>query len=289
MRKNAVLASVSALVLSAAGFIIRRAQLATGYEPSGLPVRGAAVSTAMTALTAVVIIAALAAAIIVKIRSKPIPGYKNAFADVGLSYFLLILLVGVAWIVASALHYMSLRAAAPVPTVDAVFCILSALSALSVILLAYSSYTGRKFGMSLIFTIVPELFFCLWLVLLYRANQTNPVLSKYVYECLAIASSTISFYSVTAYAYGKTVPGLAIFGFSTSIFFCGATLSDNLATPLKIIFAAVLVCQTANLARFTRNLQSSSENSAATDALRYLGLEIDDGTDEYGDGDEDGE
>jgi hypothetical protein len=275
MRKNAVIAAVAAIVFAVAGFFLRRVQIMTGFEPSGLALRGAAITTLMPALAAVVVIAAVAIATIVKIRANPVTGYKNAFADGGLSYFVLVLALGFAWAVASAAHFVSLRASGAMTRGDIVFCLLSILAALSVIFLAHSSYTGRKYGMSLIFTVVPEIFFCFWLVVLYRDNQTNPVFAKYVYECLAIAATTLSFYSVTAYAYGKATPGLAVLGFATSVFFSAVTLADPIATPLRVIFAAILILQTGNLARFAYNLQSKSAKSAVDDAKTYLGLNED--------------
>jgi hypothetical protein len=256
MRKYAVTVTAGTLVCGAAGFLMRRAEVNTVFdEVTGLARSGAEASRLMAGFSVLVVLLAIGAAVFIRRRHVSPDGYRLAFAPTGLAYFLLLTALGLVWCGATAIHYLELRALGPVSLGETAFSTLSIASALSVILLAHGAYTGREFGVSLLLAVIPEVFFCYWLVFVYKQNQTNPVFIKYAYECLAITAATLSFYFITAYVYGKTAPARAVFSFITAVYFCAVALADrDFASVRTIIFAVVLICHAVNLARFVSNL-----------------------------------
>jgi hypothetical protein len=132
---------------------------------------------------------------------------------------------------------------------------MSALAAVSMLLLAHSAYSGRAGRLLLFFSLVPEVFLSLWLVLLFRANQTNPVLAQYVYQGLAIVGAALGFYFTAGYVYGKPAPGKAAFSFVVGVFFCAVALADDLALPVRAIYGVLLAFHLSNLWRFLPMLE----------------------------------
>jgi len=103
--------------------------------------------------------------------------------------------------------------------------------------------------------VVPILFMCFWLIVMYKQNATNPVLLSYCYYCLAIMASTLSFYYTAGFVFKKPAPGKTIFAYLASIYFCLVTLADEHPVSIKLIFAAVVAVNVVYSSMLIRNLR----------------------------------
>lgn len=80
------------------------------------------------------------------------------------------------------------------------------------------------------------LFFCYWLVLLYRTDAENPVLWAYAPEILAVAAGTMAFYYVAAYFYGRARPAAALLFLQLSAFLNLCVAFDTMSVAHKALF-----------------------------------------------------
>ncbi len=257
MRKSAVIMPLAFLLTGIIGFFIRRWELDTVIDnATGLAEKNAPVTVLLIGISVAVILAAMLTAILTSVRTKADREYARAFKPgsflyVGLSFFL-----GLGWIVAIVLQYFSLRSTGIITIIDWIFMLLAVLSAISVVILAMGAYTRRTGAGMLVFSIIPSLFFCFWLIILYKDNAKNPVLIDFCYQSLAIAASALSFYFSAGYAYKKASPGWTVFSFLTSIFFCIVVLADSIGLPIKLMFGIIAIVSWINANAFIGNLKS---------------------------------
>ncbi|MDR0863117.1 MAG: hypothetical protein LBN30_10160 [Oscillospiraceae bacterium] len=258
MRKNALFVSAAAFILGIAGFVTRTIELSIGYEPdTGLPIHSSAVVNTMIWLSLIVILLAGALGVLLRHNYTSKRTYGAAFAPAKMSYFLFTVVLGVLWLAATVAHaFIAYTSGAPT-TQDLAYSILSVLAAVSVMMLGHNAFTGRAGSAMLFFSLVPEVFLTLWLVILFSVNQTNPVLLSYSYQGLAIASSALGFFFVAGYVYGKPGPGKLSFSLVCAIFFNAVALADRTPLPTRAIFAVMLVFHSVSLVRFLLRLEKN--------------------------------
>lgn len=95
-----------------------------------------------------------------------------------------------------------------------------------------NTYPGRPAS------IVLTLFFCVWLVHSYAVNSRDPVYWNFFPEILAVAASTMAFYHMTAYFFGKAKPCSAVFWsfFAPLLNIC--VIFDPIDAAAKTLYAA---------------------------------------------------
>jgi hypothetical protein len=259
MRKSAVAIPIIALIAGAFGFFIRQTELNTAFESvTGLAKRNAQPTLILIGLSVAVIVLAAVFAIIAGSKYKAENDYSKVFAPKGYLYIGVSFLLGLGWIVADALYLLN-KSGTALSFIDIVFIFLSAVAALAVIVLARGAYKGRGGNEMLLFSIVPSIFFCYWLIILYKNNAANPILLSYCFQCIAIAAAALSYYFSAGFVYNKSVTGRALFSFLVTIFFCAVVLADNVILPIKMIFAVTMILQFVNTVIFIRNLKRKSE------------------------------
>ena len=239
MRKNAFVFPLSALVLGLAGGLLRQRELNTVFDPvTGLAKRGAPVTIMLCALSVAAIIIYLVTSYIISRKYAAHKDYSLAFTPAKVPSLSVLVIAGLLWLAASVKIYLDVGVG--VPTVDLIFCGFSALSAVSVIALAFLAFKSSKGPGLLFFSVIPSLFLCLWLILLYKQNAANPVRLDYCYQCLAIAAAILSFYFSAGCFFGKSSAGKTIFSYMITIFFGIIALFDSFPIAMKGIFAAIL-------------------------------------------------
>ncbi len=257
MRKSAVIMPLAFLLAGVLGFFVRRQELATVFDSvTGLAERYAPITVLLICLSAAVILSSLVIAIVVSSRHKADKDYSRAFAPGSFSYVGLSFILGLGWLAAVVLRFIRLRSSGIITIIDWIFILLAVLSAVSVIILAMGAYTRRRGAGMTVFSVIPSLFFCFWLIILYKDNATNPVLLDYCYECLAIAGAALSFYFGAGYAFRKSAPGWTLFSYLVTIFFCVIVLADGIGLPSQLIFGITAVVSWINAHAFIRNLKS---------------------------------
>ena len=247
MRKFAVPVPLLALIAGIAGYFLRRRELDTVFdEVTGLAARGASATTALIGLVAAVLIVFLAFSIAASVRNKPVRGQPSAFCHMGRANLIAFSLLGIAWIVAAVIYYLNIRSAGTFPVVETYFSLLSGIAGVSVLLHAIVEYKNSQSGARLLLSVIPALFMCFWLILMYKRNAANPVLLKYCYQCLAVLTAALSFYFSAGYVFGKAAPGKTVLSFLTAIFFCCVTLADPHVREIKAVFAVIIIANLIN-------------------------------------------
>lgn len=245
-----------ALAAGAVGLYLRLMELICVFdELTGLPQRGARETITLIVFSAAVLLIAFLLSLRVTLKYKALPGFENAFGTAPLSYPLVFTLIGIVWFGATVKHFFELRAGGWMPQIELYFLILSALSAISVAFFAIEMYQDPRRRIIIALSIVPSLFMCFWLVIMYRQNATNPILLSYAYYCLAIISSALGFYFTSGFVYNKPAPGKAIFSYLAAIYFCFVTLADSHSTSTKIIFAVIIAINVVYSSMLIRNLE----------------------------------
>jgi hypothetical protein len=125
--------------------------------------------------------------------------------------------------------------------------------------MARGAYKGRSGGELMMFSIIPPLFFCFWLILVYKDNVANPVILRFAYQCLALAAGALGAYFSAGFVFGKAAAGKTLFSFLVTIFFSAVVLADEMPTPAKIIYAVTLVGSFMNAVVLLRNLRGKYE------------------------------
>jgi hypothetical protein len=267
MRKSAVVMPLLALVAGVVGFFLRRTEVDTVFNPvTGLASTDAPVTILLIGLSALAVVGAAVFAAAISRRYKAETEYTRAFAPRGFLYLAVSFLLGLVWLASAAWYFVEKRAAAlsampagfagRVSVVDFIFTVLAALSAISVIILARGAYKGKGGSEMLLFSVIPPVFFCFWLVILYKENAANPVLLAYCYQVLAIAAATLGYYFSAGFVFGKAVTGRAIASILAAVYFCTLVIADGISQPMKLMFGVTAVNMLMNAVVFLRNLKS---------------------------------
>jgi len=256
MRISAFFAPFFTILAGITGFYLRSSELKNVFDPvTGLPMRNADTTFWLIILSIVFTVAVIIFAINVSIKHKALKGFESAFGTDPFYYPLLFTLIGITWIVGTYMYFAFLRSYNALTAIDIYFVIFSAGTAVSVTFFAIEMYQDSRRKAPYLLCVIPTIFMCFWLILMYRQNASNPVLLSYVYQCIAIITSALSFYFTSGFLYGKPAPGKSIAAYYTAIYFCAVTLADNHPTGIKLIFFALIVANIIHSSMLLRNLQ----------------------------------
>lgn len=256
MRISAIFMPFLAIAAGAAGFFARLLELATAFDKyTGLPQRGDMTTYALIALSCAFLLVALLFSIYAARKYKALPGFDNAFGTDTLIYPIIFVVVGIVWLGATVMGLFNLEPVGVFSQIGFYFLILSALSAISLALFAVDIYEDPLRRMKVVLSVVPALFMCFWLIMIYRQNAANPVLLSYAYHCLAIIASALGFYFTSGFVYNKPATGKAIFSYLAAIYFCFVTLADPHASGIKIILLALIATNAVHASMLIRALK----------------------------------
>lgn len=245
-----------ALASGAAGFYLRRMELINVFDiRTGLPERGASLTLGLIALSAFFLLLSLVFCIRAVDKHVSPAGFENAFGTDPLSYPFAFALIGFVWLGATVKRFLDLNAAGALLQSDLYFLILSALAAVSVAFFAIEMYQDPRRKMIFALSIIPSLFMCFWLILIYKQNAANPVLLSYCYQCLAVIASALGFYFTSGFVYGKPAPGKTIFFYSAAVYFGFVTLADGHSMTIKLILAAIITMNVTYSSMLIRNMR----------------------------------
>jgi len=256
MRISAIFMPFFALAAGAAGFYLRLMELWDVFDPlTGLPARGATTTYALFALSVVVLIVVLVFSIRVAVKHKSPRGFENAFGTDPLPYPIVISVIGMVWLGATVYLFLDKYASGDMPMSDLYFLILSALTAISIAFFAIEMYQNPRRKTTFALSIVPTIFMCFWLIIVYRQNASNPILLSYGYHSLAIITSALGFYFSSGFVYSKPAPGRTIFVYFVAIYFCFVTLADEHSISIRLIIGAIIVMNTIYSSMLIKNLR----------------------------------
>ena len=282
MRKELVL-PVLAVAGGAAGFCLRRWELATAFEAdTGLHIPFAPATIALIALSVGMAVVFLLLSL--GEHSAFPGGYGQAFGAAGnMPYAAAVVLSAFLLLASAALNFLGLPAAyaagaATAQTTPAnpllsvlarvVVGILSALSFFAVLSIARSGLRDggeRKYSLPLL---VPAFTCGIWLIESYQLRAGDPVVLDYLYELFAIMAALLALYFIAGFSFERPkVLSSSLFS-ALGVYFSLTTLADghSLYVTLLYLFAAVYL--TANLAllhyndRIYRDAQPPADEAA---------------------------
>jgi len=223
---------------------------------TGLPDRNAATTISLIILSGAFAVGILIFSIRVAAKHKASSGFENAFGTDPFAYPIIFVFIGIVWLFGTFLYYFGLNLNGYFAVNDILFIAFSTISAVSVTLFAIFMYQDSRRNALYALSIAPIVFMCFWLILLYKENASNPILLSYVYQCIALVATALSFYFTTGFLYGKPAPGKAVFAYYTSIYFCIVTLADGRPLSVDLIIIAIIAINIVHSFMLLRNLQS---------------------------------
>lgn len=265
MRKSVVL-PILAFVGGAGGFLLRRWELASAFEPdTGLPIPGAPAAWALIALSVAMLAVFMG---LCRGKHNPFPkGYDGAFAAKGNTLYISAMVLSAALLLVSGvLELMGLsqayatasmtqginpmlstlpKALLAVLTLGCVFCVLS---------VGKNGYRGEGKGKFKAALLMPAYMACLWLISAYQTRAGDPVRQDYIYELLAIIAALLGFYFTAGFSFEKKgkVFFAALFSLM-GVYLSLTTLADAHDLPTLLLYAFSILYLTAQVTALTYN------------------------------------
>lgn len=227
------------LLGGAAGFALRKWQLAAGFEPdTRLPIPGAPSAMVLVVLSVIVAAGVIALSWSSK-GSSPVEVAFSPARDNSL-YLTAVILAGFLLLVSTGFEVFSFSAAygtvgaedgnrvsriasMVLPPLRILFCVAGFPCT---ILWARKLYRGEDAREQLPLLELC-LLFCLWLITDYQARAADPVVMDYVYEVFSIVCSLLALYYIAGYSFQAGKPRRTIFFCLLGTFFSLVTLADK--------------------------------------------------------------
>lgn len=220
MRRDVVL-PVLAVAGGAAGFFLRRWQLASAYLPeAGLFVHGAPATWALLALTALLALAFLLA---VLKKREGLDDFLPAFGAPGAEQMTILAAAGLLMLAAGALgmkdglSQLQLWRANPamyqlsLPATRLLAGGLCVLAGLGVLFMGQMAYRGVLNTGGCLLASFPALAGLVWLFSTHLEHGTEPVLMKYGFGLFAALALTMAHYYAAGFLYGRPKPRRTLF------------------------------------------------------------------------------
>ena len=252
-------APAAALLFGALGGIIRWRELDASFEEAtGLPKSGDMLTIAIISLTVIAAIASAAFAFIASKRRAAPEMYKKAFYIESYGSFAISVLLGIAEIAMGVVFAFSGDCMGITGYAAWVFYALMIISGFSVVSTVHHSYTQKEGNTTYLASVLPSVFFCYWMVLLYRENAGNPTLLEYCFSCYGFAAAALSFYYMAGYVYGRGKVGPTICFGLLSVYLLLMTVPGESHWSLAVYKAAAAVHIAQSTARFIAGLSLKS-------------------------------
>ena len=238
---HVILPILLAIASGGVGFVLRRWELATVFESTGLAVLWSAPSLILIALSVV-----MAAAFLVLVRKpKYQPSdYNEAFSAQNNWLYLIGMAVSAAAILFAGLS--GLRTNGYCSLLCKLMNLLCLLSFVCILATAWNNFRGKNLRFS-ITLLVPGYTLCLWLVSAYQERAADPVVLNFVYEMLAIICTLIGLYFSTGYSYGRPKFCFCTVFSLLGVFFTLVTLADPHTMRDRLMFLFMFLYQLSHL------------------------------------------
>ncbi|MBQ9460116.1 MAG: hypothetical protein IJU66_09325 [Oscillospiraceae bacterium] len=243
---------------AAASAALRALQMRTGFDAENLPVSGNAFALLLPVLLA-------AAAVFFAVRARRLPGLNRegegrglaeSFAFAKNSPLLGCAVSGTFLIVASA------AAAFAGYTQGLHLTLLSAASAVAALCYLYAVFSiSRGNAASGYALLLPVLVLLAYLILLYRADASDPVLGHIYVEILAVSALTLSSLELAAFAFGCGSPRVFVPSCAMAVICSAALAAECGSLSGTFLFLGAALLTTGFLGALRR--ESSEESASA--------------------------
>lgn len=255
MRRFNSIAPLLALGAGGVGFWLRYRELTAMYD--GVTAESSMLTLFSIGVTAVVFVFT----IIMGLRYTTEKDYDRAFGHMSVLNFILQLMLGLATVGAGVGYGWLLSFVGYMPLISWVFGLFAALSGVAICVLAVSGYRGAKCGgWSQLFCVIPALFMCLWLVMVYRGHASNPNIWEFGFDCLALAAGAFAFYFWAGYVYGRKKTVFTLFSYLMACYLLPVMGAGQETMPqlvLVLLLSGVVVVQSS---AFIGNMKLKREN-----------------------------
>lgn len=239
MRKTIYIAPVMTVIAGTAGYFLRQLELGAAFEPSGFAIPGAQETQNLMVLS---LAFALVAVLIAAVLSKKLEfsnEYVSAFSISSLIVLFLNFILGAGIVASAVFYYLGINIS--YLSLEAIHLALAALSGISVMVASISAYKGKSYFALPFFSVIPSVFLCVWLIIVYKDNSANPVLISYAYQSLAIAAAALSFYYSAGFVYGRSKPFRTLLSSMLAVFFVSVAAADTMNSYLRYILLLMTV------------------------------------------------
>lgn len=232
---------IFAMVAGVLGYFLRLSEKENVFNHiTGLPERGSVTTTVLIALSVIFVLIVLIFTICATVRNKSPDRFDLAFGTNSILYPVTFVIIGLLWAVGTFFYFTQIRDLGVISGVDIAFTVLSLLTAVSIVLLSTEVFTVTYRKTPYLLSIVPIIFVCFWLILLYRQNASNPVLLAYAYQIIALVFTALSFYFTAGYVFGRPAPGRAIVSYYCAIYFSAVSLADGNLLGINLLLIAII-------------------------------------------------
>lgn len=251
--------------LGAAAMLLRKTEIDRVLTADGgFAVRGAAVSALLIALSVLAVVLSVAfAAVYAKKGGAPL-SYSRAYrADI--AAFSVASAASGAVVVAAAFMLdgsVGLRASGLPFAVFRCFAILTGISYAS---MALAQLRRKDDTLLYLTSVIPALFFCMWLAVFYKNNAGNPSLRTYMYGVLALSASAVAFYYAAGFVYGRAHARGALASNLAALYFVMLAAADKKSTAEELITVASAAFFAISAVRLTGGLIRSGKHHTKPD------------------------
>lgn len=245
----------------AAGFFLRRWQLATAFEPTGLPLPGAPATLALAGLS-IALLVLFALLLWRQFHGKADLSCDEAFRCESPVYMTAMVVASLLMTTGGVLELMRYVNHETSALATPILAALLVASGGAVLLLGKEHYralgNSRFSGISLL----PAFTWCLWLVLVYQTSAGDPVLQNYVYRMLAIIAALLGHYFLSSCSFERVRPTLTVWSGGAAVYFAAVALADEGSLSATVfLFSASIIYFTAQNAALLRNFTAVREEN----------------------------
>ena len=241
---NVILLPLLAAAGGVGGFFLRRWELATAFEDSGLAIPWAPASIMLIILS---VILALAFALLCRGSKHELKTYRDAFSAPGNWVYLVVTAVAAAHLLVGSLWGWKEELDSGEPhllrLLLGVMCLLSFFCVLAIIL---NNFRAKSNQYSLVL-LVPAYTCCLWLVSAYQQRAADPVVLDYVYELFAIICTLLGLYFTAGFSFERPRVWRCAFFCLLSVYFGLVTLADDHSLSTRLLFLCSILYQLATV------------------------------------------
>ena len=240
MRRFSVLSLVVAILAGGAGCILKKIEYDTVLNTgSKIVEEGEPVTVALAVLTLAVALCSVIIALKIFGRGEARGVYSVGNTGTVLSF------VGTAFVAIGAVILYMENKNGLTPLI-VIFTVLALFAGAGIGVSA--RYSGeRANGASKVMCVMPSVFCCMWLVIVYRTYSAEPQLIKYVYRCLSLAAITMAYYYSSGFFYDRNRPKTALAVNIIALYLSIVILGDNIALWEKLIIVGLAIGAAVNV------------------------------------------
>ena len=239
-----ILLPLLAVLGGVGGFFLRRWELSTAFESSGLAISWAPASIALVVLSVILV---LALALLCRGTKHELKNYGDAFSAPRSWFYLAVSAVAAAILLVAGLFGLKSEFDSGTPRLLHLLfygmCVVSFISVLTVVPNNFRA-RGRQYSLALL---LPAYTCCLWLVTFYQQRAADPVVLDYVYELFAIVCTLLGFYFAAGFSFGRAKVWRCAFFCLLSVYFSIVTLADGHDWSIRLLFLFSTLYQLTNV------------------------------------------